>query len=475
MKISKDFTRSRGFKILLLALLILLFLIPVSMIQEIIFERSLRAAEVEREIMNSWSGEFVVQGPVLRLPVLETEEIKTKNDKGEEKTELRTHRYFLWMTPEELRVKVELGSEIKKRGIFSVPLFSGRVNLSGYFDPALVMGELKPGQTVYPEQAELIIALASQRSIRGIEKALWKGEELRFLPGNRGFAFNRNQGGIYAPAPVTGSPPGKGGTGEKQERCGFDLALTIQGGKTLEMVPLGKNSFFDLETDWTSPSFQGVYLPVRQNIHEKGFDAHWEISHLSRNIPLLWTDRKDEGPDFSSTLFGVNFFKPLDHYDLNTRAVKYGILFVIIPFLGLFLFEIITRREIHPAQYLLAGTGNVIFYLLLLSISEHLPFPAAYGISALSVTVMMGLYSVSLLGARNRGLLMGFILGVLFTFLYFTLQSEDWALLIGSAGAFAITAVVMFLTRKTDWYGIITLPAAKPEPVPDDDPEFPPL
>jgi inner membrane protein len=116
----------------------------------------------------------------------------------------------------------------------------------------------------------------------------------------------------------------------------------------------------------------------------------------------------------------------------------------------------------------------VIFYLLLLSISEHLPFPSAYGISALAVTVMMGFYSVSLLGARSRGLLMAFIMGLLFTFFYFTLQSEDWALLIGSAGAFIITAVVMFLTRKTDWYGMVILPAAKPEPLPDDVSESPP-
>jgi inner membrane protein len=150
-------------------------------------------------------------------------------------------------------------------------------------------------------------------------------------------------------------------------------------------------------------------------------------------------------------MFGVNFFKALDHYAVNTRAVKYALLFIIIPFLSFFLFEIFLKRDIHPVQYLLAGIGNVVFYLLLLSFSEHLPFAAAYGISALAVIVMMSLYSRSILGSWGKSWLMGFITLLCYSFLYFTLQSEDWALLTGSIGIFCITALVMFLTRKLDW------------------------
>jgi inner membrane protein len=147
----------------------------------------------------------------------------------------------------------------------------------------------------------------------------------------------------------------------------------------------------------------------------------------------------------------VHFFKALDHYDVNTRAVKYALLFIIIPFLSFFLFEIFLRRDIHPVQYLLAGLGNAVFYLLLLSFSEHMPFAAAYLISAASVVVMMSLYSRSLLGAWSKSWIMGFIMVLCYSFLYFTLQSEDWALLIGSVGAFCIVALVMFLTRRFDW------------------------
>jgi inner membrane protein len=227
--------------------------------------------------------------------------------------------------------------------------------------------------------------------------------------------------------------------------------MNIQGGKSLRMIPLGENSVFDVKADWPAPSFQGSYLPLRQTIGETGFEARWEISHLSRNIPLVWTS-EDFDIDFSSTFFGVNFFKVLDHYDTTTRAIKYALLFIIIPFLSLFLFEIFTRRQIHPVQYLLSGIGNVIFYLLLLSFSEHIAFLPAYGISALAVTVMMTLYSRSLLGSWGRSRVIAFIMALCYMFLYFTLKSEDWALLIGSIGCFGITAAVMFLTRRLDWY-----------------------
>jgi inner membrane protein len=441
MKRIGGFTRTGGFKIFLLAVLILLFLIPVAMIRDIIYERSGRAAAAEEDIMASWGAQFVVQGPVLRIPVKERTEIKTRNEKGEEKTEIRETDFFLWMVPKDLKVDVQLGTEVKKRGIFSVPLFAGTARFSGFFDPRQIAGELENHQEAFPEKAELVFSLAGQRGIRGVERARWNGEGIGFLPGNLGFSFKSYSGGIHGAAALTADRENP-----------FDITLAIQGGKSLRMVPIGEESAFTVRADWPAPSFQGSYLPASHTINEEGFEARWEISHLSRNIPLVWTGN---GSDFeiASADFAVNFFKALDHYAVNIRAVKYALLFIIIPFLSLFLFELFLCRDIHPVQYLLAGIGNVIFYLLLLSFSEHLPFPPAYWIAALAVTAMMGLYSRSLLGAGNKGPLMGLVMILCYTFLYFTLQSEDWALLIGSLGAFGITGTVMFFTRKFNWYG----------------------
>jgi inner membrane protein len=223
------------------------------------------------------------------------------------------------------------------------------------------------------------------------------------------------------------------------------------------MVPLGEDSEFTLKADWPSPSFQGSYLPIESHLEEKGFDAAWKVSHLSRSIPLSWMQNESEsaekGFEISSSKFGVNFFKALDHYNMNLRTIKYMLLFIIIPFLGFFLFEIFLHKNIHPVQYLLSGAGNVVFYLLLLSFSEHTTFTVSYLIAAPAVIIMMICYSRSLLGAWSKSWIMGFIMLICYGFLYFTLQSEDWALLIGSIGAFAITALVMFLTRSVNWSG----------------------
>lgn len=452
---------SRGFKAAMLGVLILLFLIPVGMIRGIIYERSRRAAEAEEGIMHSWGDQFLILGPALKIPGRKFERLRTRTEGGEEKVEIRESPLVLWAAPEELSVSAELGTEVKKRGIFSVPLFSGTAKFSGHFDSEKILRELGENQELFLDRAEMVISLASQRGIREIEKAEWNGGEVYFLPGNQGFS------------PGSSGPGGKESGGgihgavrvPREGKNRFEVVMGLQGGKSLRMVPLGEDSFFSVKADWPAPSFQGSFLPVSRTLDEKGFEAQWKISRLSRSVPPVWfQEEAGTGPRFSSSLFWINFFKPLDHYDVNTRAVKYGILFIIIPFLSLFLFEIFLRRDIHPVQYLLSGIGNVIFYLLLLSFSEHIPFTPAYGISALAVSAMTGLYAFSILGSWRQSWPMALVMILGYTFLYFTLQSEDWALLTGSLGAFAVTALVMFLTRKLDWYG-------RPQPRPGIPPE----
>ena len=442
----KTFFMSRGGKILLLLVLILIFLIPAGMIRELIRERMLRAADVEREIMKAWGEEFTILGPVLRIPCLERNEYKTVNEKKEAKIEIRETEFFLCITPQELFEDIDLETLVKKRGIFSVPLFSGTLHLKGKFSPEQLQSELKSNQKAFVEKAELVINLAAMNGIKGINKAEWNGKDMFFLPGANGFSMNsknsRNpSAGIHSQAVFI-----------KNIENTFDIEISIQGAKTLRMAPLGKNSSFNIKADWPAPSFRGSYLPAAHTINENGFTANWELNYLNQSVPLVWQDHTGQ-INFSYNDFEVNFFKAVDHYDMNTRAVKYAILFIIIPFLGFFIFELLFRNNIHPVQYLLAGIGNVVFYLLLLSISEHIVFSGAYIISAFAVVLMTCLYSRSFLGAWGKSLIMAGVMAFLYAFLYFTLQSEDWALLIGSIGAFCITALLMFLTRKLDWWG----------------------
>ncbi|MDR2941665.1 MAG: cell envelope integrity protein CreD [Treponema sp.] len=438
-------TSSGGFKIAILIILILLLLIPVAMISSLIIERNYRAGEAEDSIMEAWGSQFRLYGLLVRIPVVESGEIRTKNDKGEEQIETYiTCNSALWITPKDLNISADFSTQKKRRGIFSVALFSGTVSLSGNFSLERAKDTLKQNQTMYPEQAEIIIGLANQKGIRKIIKADWNGGELFFKPGDRNFFASYSVNGVNASSPFN-----------KTGINTFDIQFAVQGGKSIQMSPVGETTHVRIKTDWPSPSFKGGFLPVNYTLSESGFDAEWEISYLSRSTPLYWiTDECDENnrkTALTYELFYVDLFKPLDHYALNTRAVKYAILFLIIPFLTLFFLEIFSKKTIHPAQYLLSGLANVIFYLLLLSISEHLSFFAAYLIAAAALTCMMTLYARSLLETWTRSAYMGLVMALLYLIMYLTLNAEDWALLIGSIAAFVITGVVMFLTRRLDW------------------------
>jgi inner membrane protein len=317
----------------------------------------------------------------------------------------------------------------------------------------MAISELLPNETISLNQAEFIISLSSQKGIRKINTSIWNDSELFFQPGNRGHGLvdyrndykydyrSQSGSGIYAVLP-----------GFENKAATFNVNIEIQGGQFIRVLPIGQDTHVSISSDWSSPSFQGAFLPGESTITDKDFSASWDISYLSRDIPLFWKEYSDDN-NFTSSLFGVNFFRSIDTYALNTRAVKYAILFLIVPFLTLFLLEIFTKKRIHPVPYLLSGIGNAVFYLLLLSLSEQLPFYSAYLIAALAVTIMMTLYSRSLLPSWNKSWYMGLVVTISYILLYAVLNAESYALLIGSIGTFVVIALVMFLTRKLNWEG----------------------
>jgi inner membrane protein len=460
----RKFSQGYTFKILMLVALVLLLLIPLAMIRGLINERNRTAASAEADIMEAWGSQLMEAGPVIAVPGVRTEQIRTRTEKEGEKIEELRYPFTLIIMPQKLNIRADFTTEIRRRGIFSVPLFSGALTLSGAFDPAAALASLAPNERVSFAQAEMIIALASQKGIRKIEKALWNNQELFFQPGNQGVniiqrdsaykdmmyrenAYRATRDSVQGGSGIYAAIPGFPGA-----ESAFDIKIAIQGGQLVRFVPLGQDTHVEIATDWASPSFQGSFLPGNSTITDSGFDAVWDISYLSRDIPLFW---KNEGDyrDYSASMFGVNFFRAIDTYSLNTRAVKYAILFLIIPFLTLFLLEVFTKKRIHPVPYLLAGIANIIFYLLLLSLSEQMQFYFAYLLAALGVTVMMTLYSRSLLPSWNKSWYMGLVTTISYVLLYAVLNAESYALLIGSIGAFMVVALVMYITRKLEWYG----------------------
>jgi inner membrane protein len=443
----KKFTQGYTFKVLMLLVLVLLLLIPLNMIRGLVYERGRTAASAESDIMEAWGKQLIAAGPVIVIPGIRTEEYRTITEKEGEKTEIVRSPFTLVISPKELNIDGVFKTEVRKRGIFSVPLFYGTLRLSGSFDPAMALLELLPNESISLNQAELVIALSSQKGIRKINTSSWDEGELFFRPGNRGHGlfkrgYDSSGSGIYAALPDF----------ENKEAV-FNIGIEIQGGQFIRFLPMGQDTRVTISSDWPSPSFQGAFLPGESSISSTEFQAVWNISYLSRDIPLFLKKTSDANSDYGNSLFGVDFFRNIDTYALNTRAVKYAILFLIVPFLTLFLLEIFTQRKIHPVPYLLSGIGNAVFYLLLLSLSEQLPFHTAYLAAAAAVTVMLSLYSRSLLPSWNKSWYMGLVVTISYILLYAVLNAESYALLIGSVGTFAIIALVMFLTRRLNWYG----------------------
>ena len=435
-------TESQGFKAASLILLTLIMLIPISMVKSLINERLYRAFEVKNEISSSAGGELSFAGPVIKVPGKRRVERVFVNNDGRKTSEYYDEEFSLWYTPSELDVKVSLDTENKFRGIFYAPVFTGSVSLSGSFNLSDLDTDLEDNEEIYQENAEIIIPFFNQKGIRGITGASWNESEITLKPGSRGLGIGSS--GIYSEVPFDT---------QNNSIADFNFEILAAGAGNVKVLPLAAASVVEITADWPAPSFTGFSLPAEHNITESGFTAVWNCSSLSSGLPVKWDDSMvfDEYSLYESGIT-ADLINVHDHYEQNERAVKYAILFILIPFITLFMFEHFFKRRIHIIQYIIAGIANVIFYLLLLSLSEHISFNLSYLISAASVTTMLCLYTYSMLKGDKKAWYMAPVMIALYIFLFITLQSEDWALLIGSAGVFGITGFIMFITRKIDFY-----------------------
>ena len=234
----------------------------------------------------------------------------------------------------------------------------------------------------------------------------------------------------------------------------FSVSLEINGSLGVFFAPLGRDTEVQISSNWRSPSFQGAWLPTNRTVTNDGFRATWNIPFLSRNYPQNWRRRSDLQQAVSSSLFGVNVISPVDHYRMSQRSVKYQILFLLLTFATLWLFEVLSKVRIHPVQYLFVGAAMCLFYLLELSLAEHCGFVLAYIIASAAVIVLITLYSAAMLKTSGRAGIVGLVVTVLYVYLYVLLMIEDYALLAGSIGVFVALAIIMFLTRKVDWYSL---------------------
>ena len=430
-------------KSLMAALMALLLLIPLGMIESKISERQHLHQSVQNEIARSSSGPQTLNGPYLVVKYRLREHKTYKDLEGNVKnvtSETETREKLI--PARNLRLNGSAAVETRKRGIYIAQLFDMQSTVEGDFSVPARFGINKPADDIILEALYFTLGVSDARGILNVPVLTLNGQQLDFEPGA---IAPLGGNGIHARLAM----PEK----DKAQLYAFSFPLNLQGMNSLSVVPAADSTEVKLQSSWPHPSFGGNFLPRSRSVDDSGFKAQWNITNLGRNT--VSSDSAGQPGAFSpgnAESFSVSFIDPVNIYLLSERAVKYGVLFVVLVFTAFFMFEMMRNLRIHPLQYLLVGLAMAMFFLLIISLSEHLPFLAAYSISGAACVVLLGAYLTGVMKSPRRGA--GFAGGIalLYAVLYGVLQSEDNALLMGTAILFSALAAVMLLTRNMDWY-----------------------
>ena len=405
--------------------LTLVLLIPLFFVQDLITERSIRQKEVVSETTSKWGGGVYVYGPILKIPY---------------KNPVSGKSNFAYFFPEELNNTVTVTMEKPlERGIFKSNVFSTKMNFTGsYSQPNFQIRNI-PDANVYWNQAKIIIRTTNLKSLKDEVKIKFGNQSIKFEPGSA-----ENNDSIQTLESSTFDY----NTIANSSKFSFDIAFN--GSKQIKIVPIGKTTDCTMTSDWNSPNFNGFFSPTSRDIFkdDSGFKANWKILHFNRPFAQHYFENL---PELGNYAFATDFITPVDEYQQNERASKYGFLVIGLTFLIFFLIQSISKINIHIFQYSMIGIALIMFYTLLISITEHSSFSLAYIIAAIAVIALISLYSISILKNKKFPTFIAISLSVLYSFIFVIIQLEDYALLVGSIGLFAILAAVMYFSRKIDW------------------------
>ncbi len=422
-------------RIIAIGFLILITQIPVAWIESLVEERRHTRDRVVADITQKWGTHQEIVGPHIVLPYV----IPGKsNAQGWIEKDRTGH---ITIMPSQFSVDAEIDSEIRHRSIYGIPIYRAKVRAQGRFDLLAIQAEYDDGQRqLLWDRAVLNVGISDPKGIKNKASLHWKQRPLPLVPGVGKNALC--QGGFHAQ--LDGLAPA--------DALPFTLTFELGGYDSFRVVPLGRDSTIRIQSDWSDPSFQGNWLPTQRQVDETGFTAEWQIPFLGRNFPEHWDSARPVGPPkLSQSAVGVDLIYPLDAYGKTQRSTKYSLLFIGLTFVGFWLFELLGRLRIHIMQYLLVGAAVTLFYLLLLSLSEHIGFFFAYMAAASMTLGAVTAYSKKLVKKRGRVLMVGVGLAALYAYLLTLLEEQDYALLSGALALFGILSAIMYLTRNIDW------------------------
>ncbi len=446
---TKSWTDSVLLKIVIVGVIILVLMIPSMMITNLVRERSYRKMEVINEVSSKWGQLQTIAGPYITIPYYE--EVTISN--GVKEIREHTLNYF----PKKLDITGDINPVVKKRSIFNVMLYESDLKLKGRFEyPHLDALVINPANVQW-EKATMHMGITDLIGI-GEQVNVHIGDTILPMTASVPIAIHFPNGLKSRLPQYLVTSPG----------FDFEIDLSLKGSQGIYFTPVANTTSVSLNSTWPSPKFEGQILPDSSTVMAKGFKVNWNVLDINRQITQEWTDQSPQmmsvapsshyettattdATGVNRTVIGVELINTVDHYTKNERTVKYAFLLITLTFVVYFFCEVLKKQKVHPMQYGLVGAALVIFFILLLSFSEHIGFDLAYLVSSLATILLIALYSRTIFTDKRYANLVGMLLLVQFGFIYVILQLEDYALLAGSLALFAIIALIMYLTRKVKW------------------------
>lgn len=424
-------------KVLGIGILALVMTIPLLQVNGLVQERQQLREQAIAQIAQGWGGDQVLGGPVLVVPTM-----RQVAAGGNQPDQL--HAGSESMLPDSLTMDVAMAVQTRSYGIYSAPVFVATVKLDARFNAQdLLQFQHDSAAAWQAGKAELRLPVGDLRGLQEVTDLRINGRPARFDSSTTRLGAWPN---VVVPIDLTALA---------RQPIEVQIGFKLAGTEALQLLPLARSTEVTMRAPWRDPSFVGAALPLAHSIDANGFSARWHLLDLNRSFGQHWTDLDDMRCALRASMFGVQLYQPVDVYQRNVRAGKYGLLFIAMTFVAFFLFEVLKRLRVHPVQYLLVGAALATFYVVLLALSEQIGFGPAYALAAAAVVLIVGGYAMAVLRARRAGMLLGGVLALVYAMLYGLIAAEQYALLIGALVLLAMVALMMYLTRRIDWYASI--------------------
>lgn len=406
--------------------LILFLLIPQFFIHDLVRERKTRQQEVKDEVVSKWASEQTIKGPMLLVP-------KYKNG-----VNAKDGNEYIWIKPNELNIKGNMDPEIKHRSLYKVVLYKTKLDFSGNFKDLSINSNVEQNGGILWDKAQIVLSITDYAGMEDVISLQSNNTESEFSTNPHEVQFI--SGGISAPINLM--------TDTIAHYQSFSFNVQLKGYEQLNLQPYANKTSVELTSPWSMPSFTGKILPDNR-VTEKGFTATWNMMDVRKIIPDRFTDAYYG--EATENFMGVKLLQGQDHYSKTDRSIKYALLIITLTFVVYIFIELLQKKRINAAQYILVGAALLIFYTLLLSISEYTGFDIAYAIAASAVILQISIYTGMVFKSVKTGIVFGILISVLYLFIFSLIQLEDYALIAGSVGLFFILSLIMFLSRKISW------------------------